>query len=441
MGENVASRQQGFAFNPDGLWGFRTPLDRVPRRVIRVSSRKGLSLSTEGVAAWNDTSGAGLQFILEETALNSEDYDHFAVVVGELIPEVALKYLSFWGGYNPAHYGEPKDTDTGLRKTLKWIIVKNESSRCLVVRKIGSWTNNFHVLAHKSSHGDGLCTLLAAPALDKCRPYIAFYDEWAGTYRKDNATSMLNYIKRSLNTFCRQSRKFRSSITKPTQATKEASPKPLELQKQSKDTSNSIPLSPPLQTVLEPAEPGQQPESEASSNTLHTEPATTGLQNQAWIKQNNKGRQTVQDSPVQNSKGCQTIQDSPVQISKGCQTVQDSPVQICKGCQTLQQSTVQSEASEMAQLDAYLARLFTVSDKYTASNALELLGGMKNACASCITDLAKLLRHGVLQGHTIQPDLRVCLVGEWFRRFRSYGDEEWGSKRVLGGLVAELRDV
>ncbi|KAM3453626.1 hypothetical protein MY3296_003657 [Beauveria thailandica] len=395
MGENVAPRQQGFAFNPGGLWGFRTALDRVPRRIIRVSSRKGLLLSTEAVAAWNDTSGAGLQFGLAETALNSEDCDYFAVVVGELVPEVARKASRRYY-YHPERYEKPKDTDTGLRKTLKWITLENESSRCLVVRKISSRTNTFYVLAHKSTWGDGLCTLLAAPALQKCRPYIAFYDEWAESCEEKNVTLKFISIKRNLNTFCRRSlRKFRSSFTRPpilsqelvtpvsketqihskglpaqqtvthllekqsqtdkrpstivTQTTKEASPKPLELQKQSNNASSSVPISSPLQTVLEPAEPGQQPESEASSNTLHTEPATTGLQNQAWIEQNNKRRQTVQDSPVQNSKGCQT----------------------------LQQSTVQSEASEMTQMDTCLARLFTLDDEYTASNALELVGEMK----------------------------------------------------------------
>ncbi|KAM3563018.1 hypothetical protein MY1884_001478 [Beauveria asiatica] len=184
----------GFAFNPDGLWGFRTALDRVPRRIIRVSSRKGLALSTEAVAAWNDASGAGLQFGLAEIALNSEDYHYFAVVVGELIPEIARKDL-----------------------------------------------------------------------------WISYYPE-RGTL-----------------------------------------------------------ISSPLRTVFEPAGPVQQPESEASSNTRHTEPAATELQNLGRIEQNSKGFQTLQKLPLQ------------------------------------------SGPSEMSDMNTHLARLFTVDDEYTPSDALDLV--------------------------------------------------------------------
>ncbi|KAM3524865.1 hypothetical protein NHJ13051_004279 [Beauveria bassiana] len=220
-----------------------------------------------------------------------------------------------------------------------------------------------------------------------------------------------------------------STIVK--EITTEASSKSLEQQEQSKDTSNSIPISTPLQVALKP---GQQPQSETSGNTPQTEPATTGLQNLARIEQNSKNYQTLQVSPVQNSKGCQTIRESPVHNSKGCQTLQESSSQNSKGCQTIRELPEQN-----------------IDDEYTASDALELLSEMKrfctfpsvetSACARFIGDLATLVRYGALQGHTVQPDLRMCILGEWFRRFHSYGDKEWGSKRIMGRLAAELRDV
>ncbi|KAM3503526.1 hypothetical protein MY11210_008681 [Beauveria gryllotalpidicola] len=379
MGKDAKPRQRGFAFNPDGLWGFRT-LKRVRRRIIRVSSRKGLTLSEEEVDAWNDATDAGFTFSSAETTLIPQNSYQFVVIVGELIPEAARRERTF-----PERYKKPKETDIGLRKRLKWITLENEFSRCLVVRKIDSPDNIFHVLADKST-SDGLCALRAAPGLQTCRRYFAFYDEWAGSGEESTPGVMITSIKRNLNIFCKQSlEKLRPSITKPpvlskepitpvskegqnhakapplatdsyqapekqsradewpstivTQTTKEALPKPLESQEQSKDASNSIPISSPLQTALEPAEPGQQPESEASSNVPqvvpHTEPAATELQNLARIEQN--------------SKGCQTLQESPVQPSP----------------------------SEMTKMDTCLARLFTVDDEYTASNALELLGEMK----------------------------------------------------------------
>ncbi|KAM3559819.1 hypothetical protein ARSEF4850_003938 [Beauveria asiatica] len=485
MEENAQTPHRGFAFNPHGLWGFRTSLSRVRRRIIRVSWRKGLALSTEQIAAWNDTTDAGFTFSLAETTLNPADCDSFVVVVGEFIPMAARIGTAF-----PTYYKSPKESDKGLRKSLKWITLEEDRPRCLVVRKIDSPTNTFHVLVYKDTV-DGLCSLAAAPGMENCRHYIAFYNEWAGSVDARYPSSMHKSIKHNLDSFCRQSvQKFRSSIPKPpalserpftlfrretqghakipalqqtvtnpaekqsqaektpstivTQTTKEVSPKPLQPQEQSKDASISMQISPPLQTALEP---GQQPQrGEASSNTPHTEPATTGLQNLARIEQNSKGCQTVQDSPVQiskgcqtvqdssvqsskgcqtvqdssvqsskgcqtvqvspvqNSEGCQTLQDSPVQISKGCQTVQVSPVQNSKGCQTLQESPVQSGPSEMSKMDTCLARLFTLDDEYTPSDALELLE--ETTCASCIGDLAMLLRHGALQGHTVQPDLR-----------------------------------
>ncbi|KAM3439990.1 hypothetical protein NHJ13734_003487 [Beauveria thailandica] len=376
MEENVAPSQRGFAFNPDGLWGFRTSLGRVRRRIIRASWRRGFALSTEQISAWNDTTNAGFTFGLEETTLNPKDYDSFVVVVGEFIPMAARIGTAF-----PTYYKGPKASVKGLRKRLKWITLEEDRPRCLVVRRIADPNNTFHVLADKST-SDGLCSLSAAPGLLWSRYYFAFYDEWAGSGKESTSGVMHTSIKRNLNAFCQQSLlKFRSSITKPpilsqelvtpvsketqihskglpaqqtvahllekqsqtdkrpstivTQTTKEAPPKPLEPQKQSNNASSSVPISSPLQTVFEPAGPVQQPESEASSNTRHTEPAATELQNLGRIEQNSKG------------------------------------------CQTLQQSTMQSEASEMTQMDTCLARLFTLDDEYTASNALKLAGEMK----------------------------------------------------------------
>ncbi|KAM3508761.1 hypothetical protein MY10362_000971 [Beauveria mimosiformis] len=415
MEENAQTPYRGFAFNPDGLWAFRTSLSRVRRRIIRVSRRKGLALSTKQVAAWNDATNAGFTFSLAETTLNPKDHSSFAVVVGELKPMAARIGATF-----PTYYKSPKASEKGLRERLKWITLEEERPRCLVVRKINNRNNIFHVLADKST-SDDLCALSVAPGLMSCRYYFAFYDEWAGSGKERTPGGMHNSIKRNLNAFCKQSlQKFRSSITKPpvlskkpvtsvsrktqghvkmttlqqrvtnlakkqsqadkrpstivTQTTKEALAKPLEPQEKSKDASNSIPISPPLQMALEP---GQQLQREASSNTPHTEPATTGLQNLARIEQNSKGCQTLRDSPVQISKGCQTLQKSPVQISKSCQTLQKSPVQISKGCQTLQKSPVQSGPSEMSKMNTCLARLFTVDDDYTPSDALELLDEMK----------------------------------------------------------------
>ncbi|KAM3496410.1 hypothetical protein MY3957_000250 [Beauveria namnaoensis] len=363
MTQNSTTPYRGFAFNPDGDWGFTTP-GRVRRRIIRVSSRKGLPLSTEAVDAWDDSSGAGVSFGLAETTLNPRDYDSFAVVVGS------------W-------------------RMLERITLQEDRPRCLVVRKINSPNNTFHVLADKST-SDGLCSLSAAPGLMACRHSFAFYDEWAGS-EKESAPGLIHTaIKRNLNAFCQQSlEKFRSSIVTPpvlskelvtpvsketrihskghpaqqtvtnlaekqsqaekrpstiaTQTTKEASRLPLEPQEQSKDASDSIPISPPLQTTLGHAETGQQSEDEASSNTSHIELATAALQNLVRI--------------VQNSKGCQTLQESPLQNSKGCQT--------------LQELSLQSGPSEWTKMNTCLARLFTVDAEYTPTNALELLGEMK----------------------------------------------------------------
>ncbi|KAM3461995.1 hypothetical protein NHJ6243_004449 [Beauveria neobassiana] len=321
MAQNSTTVFWGFAFNPDGDWGFTTPF-RVRRRIIRVSSRKGLPLSTEAVDAWNDASGAGVTFGLAETTLNPRDYDSFAVVVGS------------W-------------------RMLERITLQKDRPRCLVVRKINSPNNTFHVLADKST-SDGLCSLSAAPGLMTCRHSFAFYDEWAEG-EKESAPGLIHTaIKRNLNAFCQQSlEKFRSSIVTPpvlskkivtpvfketrihakghpaqqtvtnlaekqsqaeerpstiaTQTTKEASAMPLEPQEQSKDASDSSPISPPLQTALGHAETGQQSEDEASSNTSHIELATAALQNLVRIVQNSKGCQTLQESPLQNSKGCQTL--------------------------------------------------------------------------------------------------------------------------------------
>ncbi|PMB68417.1 hypothetical protein BM221_004995 [Beauveria bassiana] len=484
-----------FAFNPDRRWGFTTP-GRVRHRIIRVSSRKGLPLSTEAVDAWNDATGAGDTFDLAETTLNPRDYGSFAVVVGELIPRAAHIQATF-----PAPYKQLRVSERGLWRRLRCIKLQEDRPRCLVVRKINSPTNTFHVLTDKRT-ADGLCALSAAPGLERCRDYIAFYSEWAGKGDAKFPSLMHKSIKRNLNAFCKRSlQKYMSSmnespvlsvnpitsvsiesqghikipalqqtVTKPAEKqsqagerpstivkeiTTEASSKSLEQQEQSKDTSNSIPISTPLQVALKP---GQQPQSETSGNTPQTEPATTGLQNLARIEQNSKNYQTLQVSPVQNSKGCQTLRESPVhnskgcqtlqesssqnskgcqtirespvhnskgcqtlqesssQNSKGCQTIRESPEQNSKGCQTLRESTLQSGPSEMSKMDTCLAHLFTVDDEYTASDALELLSETK-------------------------PDLRVCILGEWFRRFHSYGDKEWGSKRIMGRLAAELRDV
>ncbi|PQK15194.1 hypothetical protein BB8028_0005g07080 [Beauveria bassiana] len=417
-------RLRKFAFNPDRRWGFTTP-GRVRRRIIRVSSRKGLPLPTEAVDAWNDASGAGVTFGLAETTLNPRDYGSFAVVVGELIPRAAHIQATF-----PAPYKQLRVSERGLWRRLRCITIQEDRPRCLVVRKINSPTNTFHVLTDKRT-ADGLCALSAAPGLERCRDYIAFYSEWAGKGDAKFPSLMHKSIKRNLNAFCKRSlQKYMSSmnespvlsvnpitlvsiesqghikipalqqtVTKPAEKqsqagerpstivkeiTTETSSKSLEQQEQSKDTSNSIPIFTPLQVALEP---GQQPQSETSGNTPQTEPATTGLQNLARIEQNSKNYQTLQGSPVQNSKGCQTIRESPVhnskgcqtlqesssQNSKGCQTIRESPVQNRKGCQTLRESTLQSVPREMSKMDTCLARLFTVDDEYTASDALELL--------------------------------------------------------------------
>ncbi|KAH8711033.1 hypothetical protein HC256_007860 [Beauveria bassiana] len=411
---------------------FRTSLNRVRRRIIRVSWRKALALSHEQVAAWNDTTDAGFTFSLVETTLNPRQYDSFVVVVGELIPMAARIGATF-----PTYCKSPKVSDKGLRKRLKWITLEEDRPRCLVVRRLCDPNNVFHVLADKST-SDGLCALSAAPGLMTCRYYFAFYDEWAGSGKESTPGVMHTAIKRNLNVFCQQYlERFKSSIFTPpvlskdfvtpvsketrihtkglpaqqtvtnlaekqsqaeerpstivTQTTKEASPMPLEPQEQSKDASNSMPISPPLRTALEHAETGQQSEDEASSNTSHIELATAELQNLARIVQNSKGCQTLKESPAQNSKGCQNIRESPVQNSKGCQTLQESssqnskgcqtiresPVQNSKGCQTLRDPTLQSRPSEMSRMDTCLARLFTADDEYTASDALELLGEMK----------------------------------------------------------------
>ncbi|KGQ09993.1 hypothetical protein BBAD15_g4676 [Beauveria bassiana D1-5] len=383
-------RLRKFAFNPDRRWGFTTP-GRVRRRIIRVSSRKGLPLPTEAVDAWNDASGAGVTFGLAETTLNPRDYGSFAVVHPTSNCECPKEA-----------YGEGLDALL-FKKTVR----------------------------AASSTADGLCALSAAPGLERCRDYIAFYSEWAGKGDAKFPSLMHKSIKRNLNAFCKRSlQKYMSSmnespvlsvnpitlvsiesqghikipalqqtVTKPAEKqsqagerpstivkeiTTETSSKSLEQQEQSKDTSNSIPIFTPLQVALEP---GQQPQSETSGNTPQTEPATTGLQNLARIEQNSKNYQTLQGSPVQNSKGCQTIRESPVhnskgcqtlqesssQNSKGCQTIRESPVQNRKGCQTLRESTLQSVPREMSKMDTCLARLFTVDDEYTASDALELL--------------------------------------------------------------------
>lgn len=467
----VNQPRRGFAYNPDGRWGFNTAQSRVRRRVIRADRHliQKKRLTTDDIAKWTNLADA-FTFRREGTQLHYQGLNH-AVVVGELIPAAARIGSAFSEVYKEVYkeaYKELQTPNRSLPRRLKLVTVDEEHHRCLIVRLTYDVTDAFFVLGRKDA-GSGLCWLYRAPEHDDIRHYIAFYDEWVGHSCQMSASETWQHVKRSLDDFCKKHRETHKLIMRNT------SPRPAV-------PSLIVTLKTGLlRKTLQPAKPRPKTISAPNSNTVQNakQASPTPSEQQEQIQSpshNNNPPPTTKDvikslqPESQSGSEASNIGSDPASHARSNHTesqVQQETEQNSKSYQTPQILPAEPAASQVTKLDKYLAQLFAVDAEYTISNAAKLLketkastfayriaptaDNIKVICnpspsnrlnyMSILTDLARLLRSGALNGQCVQPEFRACIVGEWCRRFHFYGNQEWETKRVLGRLPAELCDV
>lgn len=203
-----------FAYNPEGLWGFKTDPSRLRRRVIRVDNGVDLPpYSLYTAVQWDDTSRAGAEFSEAEDVLSDSSYQSHAVVVGELVPAADVTRHSLGERNKKEH-----DGSLSLRACIKWLELDKPDFPCVVVRLISSEMNIFHVLTQKSP-SDGICCIRVTTHHDT-RAYIAVYDEWAGDGHVAAKSSRINAVKDNLDRFCNEYRKKCQAIAQSRQSAK-----------------------------------------------------------------------------------------------------------------------------------------------------------------------------------------------------------------------------
>ncbi|KAJ6783527.1 hypothetical protein PWT90_02058 [Aphanocladium album] len=271
----------------------------------------------------------------------------------------------------PQKYKRRYFVRNSLREKLKWFTRDASEPVCLIVRFVNNSTNRFYILTHKV---DGLCSLRAAPNQEESRYYTAFYDEWAGYKGGLTTKKIRNKVRDSLWEFCEQ---YCAQIRDQSVQTPAATP-------ETEDKQESPPASGPK--VESSRIPSPEP-------TIQTPPDNSKDDGRPLLESTNQSNQPDDDLV--------RVQDESTSVS----------------------------------LDTTLGLLFTTDVEYTASNAEELLRGMKGRCdfsntdqahiLELMADLAMLVRSGGLQDRPVDPALRACVVAEC---------ESWG-------LADELRDI
>ncbi|KPM36956.1 hypothetical protein AK830_g9627 [Neonectria ditissima] len=187
----MEAQKEDYAFN-SSLWAYSTEItNREQKKVIRFrkdTSGEPKPTLDPGEAVPKDMTRAGKEWSTQESTITDVYMGELAVVVGEFLPERALKIVPILGKPATLQEFDPKihDTMPVFPRSLT------------VVRRLSDQKSNLHVLYDK----DNLCRIFQLPTNLSAR--LVYYREWTGGKHDASAKQRQTNWRNNLSVFCKK---------------------------------------------------------------------------------------------------------------------------------------------------------------------------------------------------------------------------------------------